>query len=364
MYNYFRISLILAFFSGMAVFAQVDSQRVLAHFPGTGGGFAGELVLENASNLSKPIVLACYSMDGKHLDDVSIELKPKEMRSVAVEQLLPLGTSHAVISGSDRVSLGVAYQALSSSDSARGTVSEVCSHMGKVRLFPALQEGSQNYWEGAAVVNMGDKPATLIVDMLIDGIKGPPAQAITCNPMEKKIFVFSDLFGEFADIPNFYYQIASEQPFAAVGIAGTKDHRILWPVNPLPDVLYQASEFSNQSIPSLQIDPYEVSELQLNEELLTVNIQYPDHCPAELKLIASGGFMESLPVQVNLTFQRNVDDGVNCIQIAKAGSQTFDLSPLIQAFIDSYGEGQTLQMNFIGFSNEIIAKLNYEPVKP
>jgi len=335
-------------------------KRVLPHFPSSSGGFIGVLVANNPSNLKKKVTLTCYTVDGKTLAYINLEVEPKQLMRFPVSDFLPAGTSHALISGSERVSFSVAFESSEGSD-ARSSAKEVVSQNGEVKIIPSFKEDSSSYWDGAAVVNMGDSQGVVMVEIMADGILGPPGISIPIAPMEKKVFTFTSLFGGARDIEGSYFKVSSDQPFAFMGLAGTTDHRILWPVIPNPVENHKGNSFSDDSVTDLQVEKYTIDELSISEELLTVVVGYTERCTGELKLFMSGGFMESYPVQANLVFQRINDPNLGCLDVLTVEEETFDLSPLVQDYIDSYGQDDVILLNIYDYNGDRIRQLEYSP---
>ena len=351
-------------FSCMASFGQVffteNAKRVLPHFPSAEGGFLGELILINPSNLQKKIILECYSVEGKHIGNVEFELSSDQLLQLELEGNLPEGTSHAIVSGSQRVMASVTYESVSGLD-ARSSVGQVLSQFGEVRIVPSATHLDTEFWEGAAVVNVGDSPGILLVDLLVPGIKGPPGRALNYGPMEKRIFLFSDLFEDYSQFDGAYFKISSDQPFAVIGLAGTKDHRIIWPMVPSPDIRLPLSRISESSVLELQEEPYRIIELSLNEEILSVVMEYPQQCEDSLFCIMSGGFLESYPVQIKMTFQRKVEPDLACIDAISIKQEQFDLSPIISEYIKTYGRNDTIMINTYDHTGVFYQQLTYLP---
>ncbi|PIE89237.1 MAG: hypothetical protein CR997_12360 [Acidobacteria bacterium] len=339
-----------------------EGLRVIPHLPSESGGFVGTLVINNQSRLEKKVGLICYSIEGKELGVVELSLGERELKLVNVHEVLPEGTSHAVLTGSKRVNLSVLYRSSSTID-ANSCAGEVLSQQADIKVIPSFENQSDDYWEGAAVVNTGDKEGVIMIDVMADGILGPPGRALPIKPMEKIVFTFSSLFNQKRRFQGEYYQISSDQPFAFLGLAGTTNHKILWPVAPNPVQQYKGNAFSQLSVRDLQVDPYSIEKLSLSEEILTVSLQYPDGCSGALKLFMSGGFMESMPVQTNLTLQRVKDPDQDCPEGSVVEDRVFDLTPLIQSYRSNYGSEEEILLNIYDYQGERVEQLKYQPAK-
>jgi len=334
--------------------------RLLPHVPSPDGGFKAKLILNNASSLPKTIVLSCYAKSGLFLEHVVVPLEPSELKKVPVDNLLPSETSHVVVQGSSRVCASIAYES-TVGEPVNSLVTEIGSQKGEVRIVPSVPAGGKEFWEGAAVVSTGDKSGLLMVDLIIDGIKGPPGQAWEIQPFEKRIFMFSDLFPDSASFENVYFKISSDQPFSVMGLAGTQDHRVIWPVVPNSNPQHDMNAFSELDVLSLQVDSYKILDLSLEEELLRVSIETPQQCEESIICYMSGGFMESNPVQVNMTLQRVVDKDLPCLEVVYQRDRVFDLSPLVQDYIDGYGSEGNININFFDHEGLLLDQLEYRP---
>ncbi len=106
-------------------------------------------------------------------------------------------------------------------------------------------------------------------------------------------------------------------------------------------------------------DPFEFRQVELTGDLLTIEVSYSGgHKEHDFKLIGTGEFMESSPIQTSLILSHNSNGDLAEALLTK--ELVFDLKPLKDAFFNVYSffspDGISLQINLNGYA-EILYSL-------
>ncbi|MFX1536891.1 MAG: hypothetical protein ACFFDI_21955 [Promethearchaeota archaeon] len=100
-------------------------------------------------------------------------------------------------------------------------------------------------------------------------------------------------------------------------------------------------------------DPLSINSIELNNDILKVKVSFGGGCKEHnFALIASRGFMESDPVQVNVLLSHNANNDVCEALITQ--DLAFDLSPLKEAWQQVYQQTSgTITIHLEGSSEQL-----------
>ncbi|MFX0205425.1 MAG: hypothetical protein ACFFDT_05520 [Candidatus Hodarchaeota archaeon] len=108
-------------------------------------------------------------------------------------------------------------------------------------------------------------------------------------------------------------------------------------LNQNPNQNYQEIILDDSYFQTAPRDPYTITFLEINGDLLTIKVSYGGgNCDHEFILIGSGIFMESYPVQTTIVLSHNANGDLAEKLIRE--HFIFDLSPLIEAYQRLYLE--------------------------
>jgi hypothetical protein len=335
---------------------------VLPHLPAPTGGFQAKLGFFNQSQLEKSLVLHCYTQEGSYLKAVPLTVGAQQFNEVAADTLLPLNTSHVLVEGSQRITLTLGIEAQDGT-MIKAVAAASTPLSGPIKIIPALQGNPELFFEGVAVVNLGDSETFVDIEYTADHILGPPAQSFPLKPMAKMVLSFEDLFGSGTPLPNYYFQLRANQPLAVLGLAGTKDHRTLWPTALIEAPQYPSVVFTEETVKELQRDPYLLQGVKALEELIQCDVKWPNQCAQQVQLMVSGGIRESYPLQVHLSLQRLVTPDSACLEVVTEEVLTFDTAPLVQTIRTDYGSDMPFSLLIFDHEGQLFTTIEF-PTQP
>lgn len=330
------------------------ADRVVPHLAADSGGFKSVIHLYNPARQEKTVSLMPYAANGSVLTPLSLTLKPAETKSYEASQLLP-GASHFFVQGSVRVQVAVSFQA-NDEVGAASYLSEQRVGSRAYLVYPSKSD-LPTIWEGFAVVNAGVSSANVSVTQMND-------QGIVLDQMTfvlasgaKRIWMSRDFFEQ--SLKTGAMRISADQPIALMSLVGVTGGPELWNVVPVQSPEYDPLGFSNLPPQELQKDPFVLLDAAISEELLHVDLEFSTQCAYRTSLTMSGGFMESLPVQVNLVLSYEILPG-HCARQYEYPRETFDLTPLAESYRLAYGEDGTITLNLFD-AEGYVKSISYDP---
>ncbi|MCB1051302.1 MAG: hypothetical protein H6510_12970 [Acidobacteria bacterium] len=335
---------------------QVDAEGVIPHLTRVAGGFSTFLHIQNASDLEKVLYLRPFSEAGEPLGTVAVALKPGETLVEKAEDLVPKQASHLFISGSQRVRIASSIEASVSAETV-SSQEAIWSLNNHYTLLPIVKAESDLLWQGLALVNVNDWSIDISVARETD--QGTDTITLSLGPRAKQTALFRDLFGDGQTATRFHCDSADR--FAVVALGGTMDKRYLWLTAGIPEPIFASAESTNQTFPEVQKDPYEIRAATVQEELLRLDVTYPVTCRYQSRLYYRPEFLESNPVQINVTMVQEILPNGACLRAFQDAQETFDLSPIAELYQSQYGNTGDILINIYDNQNQKVDQLLFSP---
>lgn len=334
-----------------------EPMRYLLHLTRVDGGFATHIHLSNLSNMPKEIYFQPFDEKGTTLQPVALTLRGLENLEFPASELLPANASHARISGSARVQVASSIAASSSAETR--TSQEASALLGRnYTVFPILAGETPNYWEGVALVNPNEWTIVVELSGRDQGGRSLSTQ-LTLDPYAKITALFSTLFQE--GQPMSRTELLSADVFGAVALGGSQDRRFLLQSQAVLAPQFAAARQTRDDFPTLQADPYEIRAAHADEEILTLEVTYPVTCRYGAELYFRPEFLESDPVQINLTMIMRIASQGPCMRVYQDAEERFDLWPIAAAYQEAYGRAGEIQLNIYDSQNQLVQRVLCNP---
>jgi hypothetical protein len=335
-----------------------ESTRYLLHLTRVDGGFSTHLHLRNLSNMPKEIYFQPFDEKGTALQPLALTLAGQVNMEVPASELLPANTSHARVSGSARVQVASSITASSSAETR--TSQEASALLGRnYTLFPIVAAETSAFWEGVALVNPNEWPIVVELTRRDQGERSLSTQ-VTLGPYAKLTATFSSLFLDLEQ-PMSRTELSSADIFGAVALGGSQDRRFLLQAQAVLAPQFASVKQTRDDFPTLQKDPYEIRAAHAEEEILILEVTYPVTCRYGAELYYRPEFLESSPVQLNLTMVLRNDPQGPCMRVFQDAEERFDLWPIAAAYQEAYGRGGEIQLNIYDSQNQLVQQVRCNP---
>lgn len=364
-----RFHLVLVVMMSLPLWAQLEPDRVfprlLTHIPKFEQGFQATILLKNEAKLAKEIYFIFYNEAGEIIqagDPIRFRVEAGETKVLDGKQTFPQGTSHATVHGSARVRVSVMYGAQNNEDSANALLHENQLGGQKFLIYPTSGNPSQGYWEGLALVNVAGEAND--IHFQLSDMEGNLIQQLDFNmaPMAKMVHTLEALFGDSTAEQRFQIDVTSSKPMNMVMLTGNADRQDFSNVYPEAFETLEPLQLTDDIV-ALPKAILSIEEVNFVEEVLTVSTLLPNPCH-NLELFWTGGIKESFPPQVDL-YLVSRDTSDVCIQPITRKTRSFDLTPIVNTFINTGGDkGDSLIINLRDKDHrEIIYVYNFLPVQ-
>ena len=223
------------FAQGSADFVETLPGRVIGHLTNPEGSFKTDIIVSNSSGEVREYSLHAYNAQGVMVEEIHSEVGEKQSLTLnPLDMFTAENVSHFQIMDAEGIDFTAKYQTKANGGSV--LVKEAPKPSNRWRLFPGDWD---IVWDGAAIVNMGHKEATVTIRQfdannellhkidLVDLGEMPP--------MGKGLVVISNL--GFDPVPGSQFQIFATQPIILTALRGTRnaEQTFMWENLAIPD---------------------------------------------------------------------------------------------------------------------------------
>jgi len=203
--------------------------RWLAHITSDTGGFQTSILIHNRGTSDQMVTIQPYNIEGMALETESVLVPAGWVQRFDKADLVPSETSHAAITGSTDCVVSVGYKAVLPNAST-AQIHETSGIGNQFTFYPGEWD---LLFDGIAIVNLGDGPATLTATQIADS--GEALATVTLHDSLAPNAKFLDVLeGKLPANPNTSIRIESNQPMAVLALRLSKDNRYLYGNQPLP----------------------------------------------------------------------------------------------------------------------------------
>ena len=200
----------------LGFFTTVPGDRLLGHITRPDGGFRTELRMLNQGQSAAQVTLQPYLADGSAMAPMTMDVPGDDYSRVLTSDLFgnePV--SHIEVTANNDVIVIASYRVNGSGASA-----ELNESVRKANLFRIYQGESDLVFDGLALVNRGDSPATVTVTQWSTGGTVLATTTLTSDlgPNQKMLQVLGDVL---MDEPGSVIEVRSSEPSEAVFLRGT-----------------------------------------------------------------------------------------------------------------------------------------------
>ncbi len=356
MFRYWVVMVTIAFWGTGLFSGNTIANRVVPHLAADSGGYETKIQIYNSSRQSKTIQLLPYNQKGEPSTAISFTLGPRETREISAQQWLPQA-SHFFVLGSERVQVSVSFQS-KEDQAATAYLLEQPVGVTSYLAYSAAQQPSVPIWEGFAVVNASVHQNQVTVEQinLVGDVLGEVDFLMA--PGAKRVWVNSEFLPvDASDVHAI--RVRANHAISLMSLAGINQGTALWNVVALPSFEYPNIIFSSKQPGELVEEPFKIINAQIAEELLYLDVEFSVDCAYEVDLVMSGGFMESTPVQVNVSAVYRIVPG-HCNRQFARPQVTFDLNALAERYQDAYGTDGLIHINLFD-AEGFVEQLVYNP---
>ena len=205
---------------------------ILPHITSADGGFTTAIHLFNNGDQPARVDLAAHDQSGRHLGNVQLDIEPAHRQTHAAAELFAgMGAvSHLTLVAPDGVVASAGYRRI-----AGGPEAVVHQTRVAVRTMVLYPGDPLQRFDGLALVNTSGQPARVTAILLDQAGHELSRRELVADlaPGAKSLSILS----EHQDHAGAWYRIASDQPLAALALAGTHAGAtpgLLYAVQPVP----------------------------------------------------------------------------------------------------------------------------------
>jgi len=118
---------------------------------------------------------------------------------------------------------------------------------------------------------------------------------------------------------------------------------------------------TNQPPNAIQLDPFDLEDIEISGDTITLNITYSGGCKEHgfSLYMSPAAFLESYPVQANLYLRHN-SNGDTC-EVFISESVSFNLRPIAELYKTAYGKYDELILNVYEYKSNDKMSVSYSP---
>lgn len=187
----------------------------LPHVPDPSGLFEARLIVTNPTEIPQDISITAYDANGSILNNITVKVNAQASAEMTPSTIHPQ-SSHFLIEGTTIADMVYRAKLVS------GPLASIPLVSNSSRAWRLRPGDSNTSWDGLAMVNLGNGPATVWLRAFdADGQQTSSLLLSSGLAPQAKLLHVVEATGATIDI-------VADQPLALIGLSGDQDNRLLW----------------------------------------------------------------------------------------------------------------------------------------